>query len=804
MRFLLFYIAALFFVPVARGQWADSLSAKMEEYAVNRNSDLLFVHTDKHIYTNNEFLWFSAYLLHCGKDSMTLHRFVSLALVQAGTRKCVLQQKFLMSDGHSYGSLQLPDSIAPGEYQLLASTNIVDKDSVPLALFTQALSVRSIRQPEFNAVMSITEDSTGKKELKISVRDKVTGTPVPEADLLVSVGKKEVRATTNKRGEYRQSLAPFSPDDALAPVANARIKYHGDMVYLQKALPVAEKERVYQLRFYPEGGPLLAGIPCRVGCESRTENGEPVPVKIVLLKNGLPADTFTTGDQGLGEYVLLPERDAVYSARPLQLPSGLLLKEAGFSLPAVQQKGVSLFLPRSVADDSLGFRLYAAGYRQAKLVVHNYRQIFAAEKIDINEAGRKVRVLLNNVPRGLAVITLLDSLNRPLAERLFFAHYDKKLRLQCVLDKESRVYEKRQKVTLTLQLAGKADTGFGIASIACAQANRFESRKQQDIESFTLLQSELENMPAYTKGIALDDAAYLENLLLVRGTKAGNWQKIENETPQPVFSSPGLYGKLINRTTKKNKPALLTLIGGSSRLTIITTDQQGKFDLAYDQLIMPQDKKLWIVPDTKSGDDRLVQLIDPFAAINSKMAAGLRFPLMDVNKFSQYSQDLVLKDLSVARELPTVVVTSSRNNNIYGVANKCGDYVCLYNILNCPNHPGHPGNHLPVKGKSYKVAGGGEQVYWGCTMEEPGHEAVILYEGIKIGNRFYGEDFEAMPKGTSEFISTLYWEPAFFLNSNGTATCSFYTSDLAGRFRIVVNGRTNKDLFYGTALFEVK
>jgi hypothetical protein len=61
-----------------------------------------------------------------------------------------------------------------------------------------------------------------------------------------------------------------------------------------------------------------------------------------------------------------------------------------------------------------------------------------------------------------------------------------------------------------------------------------------------------------------------------------------------------------------------------------------------------------------------------------------------------------------------------------------------------------------------------------------------------------------MPKGTSEFISTLYWEPAFFLNGNGTATCSFYTSDLAGRFRIVVNGRTNKDLFYGTALFEVK
>jgi hypothetical protein len=50
----------------------DSISLKMARYASSKNNDLLFVHTDKHIYTNNEFIWFSAWLLRCGIDSLPL------------------------------------------------------------------------------------------------------------------------------------------------------------------------------------------------------------------------------------------------------------------------------------------------------------------------------------------------------------------------------------------------------------------------------------------------------------------------------------------------------------------------------------------------------------------------------------------------------------------------------------------------------------------------------------------------------------------------------------------------------------
>ena len=179
MKNLFLCIVCLVFIKKTNGQqWADSVSVKMTNYAVIKKSDLLFVHTDKHIYTNNEFIWFSAYLLHEGQDSFPRHRFLSLMLVQADIRAAVIQQKFTIVKGWGYGSLQLPDSIAPGEYKLVAYTNVIGKDSLPAAVYTQDLSVRSLQQPDFIADMNIVENSTGRKDVIVTVRDKNTQTPV--------------------------------------------------------------------------------------------------------------------------------------------------------------------------------------------------------------------------------------------------------------------------------------------------------------------------------------------------------------------------------------------------------------------------------------------------------------------------------------------------------------------------------------------------------------------------------------------------------------------------------------------------
>lgn len=804
MRTLLLYITSLLFLSSISAQWQDNLVHKMAAYA-GKNQDLLFVHTDKHIYTNNEHIWFSAYLLQCGQDSTAMHQLLSVALVQAGTRHCAVQHKYAMAYGRSFGSLLLPDSIAPGEYQLLAYTNVTDKDSMPVAIFTQALAVRAIHDPAFNAVMNIAEDTTGKREIKITVRDKSTGQPVRDAAIQLYVdSQKVVNASTDKRGEYRQSLSAVLADTAGYPsFVNAGIQYHGDRAYLQKPLPAADRKRLFRMRFYPEGGRLLTQAPCRIAYEAGTDRNEPVPVKVALLKDGVPVDTLITNAQGTGETVLTPDVKAAYTFRPIQLPPGILAKEQDLHLPVIAANGIAIALKQALADDSLRFHIYAPGYEYVKLVVHNYRRLFVVTDIQTGTDGRNVLLLLNDVPKGLAVIELLDSLNRPLAERTFFAHYHKKIRLQCTFNNETQVYEKRQVVKLTLRLNKGADTLPAIASVACAQTNRFDARKQQDIASFAFLQSAIYDIPVAANGPILEDSAYLEKLLLIKGYPAYSWNEMMAGVSSPVFYSPVLQGKISAWKNQKKEPASLTLMRKPADMESIVTDRQGNFAFTYQQLLIPQDQKLWIIPNGRT-DRTLVEIHDPFESINSRVAAGIRFPVADANRYAQYAQDLVLKDFSVARELTAVVVKSSRSNMIYGASNKCGDYVCPYNILNCPNHPGNPGNHLPEKGKIYHIAGGGETMYWGCTLDEPGHEAILLHDGIKTGNTFYGENFSEIPADKSEFISTLYWSPELIFNREGVAECSFYTSDIAGRFRIVINGITTNNLFYATASFEVK
>jgi hypothetical protein len=75
-----------------------------------------------------------------------------------------------MQDGLSFGSLSLPDSIPPGSYQFIASTNVLDGFGKPLALFSQLLTIKSITQQNFNASLALLDTIVTNS----SVRAKIT------------------------------------------------------------------------------------------------------------------------------------------------------------------------------------------------------------------------------------------------------------------------------------------------------------------------------------------------------------------------------------------------------------------------------------------------------------------------------------------------------------------------------------------------------------------------------------------------------------------------------------------------------
>jgi hypothetical protein len=50
----------------------------------------------------------------------------------------------------------------------------------------------------------------------------------------------------------------------------------------------------------------------------------------------------------------------------------------------------------------------------------------------------------------------------------------------------------------------------------------------------------------------------------------------------------------------------------------------------------------------------------------------------------------------------------------------------------------------------------------------------------------------------------LYWNYCALTNANGELELSFYTSDIPGKFRIVVQGIAKELVLYGEQFFEVR
>lgn len=124
----------------------ESLAEKFELYNKTHSSAILFLHTDKTLYTNNEPIWFRAYLISKMNDSFPDHNVLSIALVSENSRKVVLQAKYLFESGNGSGNLLLPDTIESGHYLLLAYTNKVDEHTKPVAVFTQSIVIKNIQQ----------------------------------------------------------------------------------------------------------------------------------------------------------------------------------------------------------------------------------------------------------------------------------------------------------------------------------------------------------------------------------------------------------------------------------------------------------------------------------------------------------------------------------------------------------------------------------------------------------------------------------------------------------------------------------
>lgn len=792
MKKIILYCLMFLYGFIASAQ--TKLNQNLNQFRKFNTTSFLFLHHDKGIYTNNEKIWFSAYLLNT-PNPLNAHKTLNVALINELTKKIEVSQKFNISDGLSSGFVLLPDSVPPGNYQIMAYTNVLNAQELPIAQFTSSVKVLSISQPTFSSKLTLLD--TVVKNGGIRALVEVSGLDANRRATIMVNYQIGPHFSKSIKLEKKQATI-IIPADLLNEKATLllNVNVDGEVQYHTKPLPEIAKQNI-SVKFYPEGGELVTGLQSRVGWEAKTADGRPLSLKGILMKNNEEQHQISTNVYGMGSFTIHPQAGETYS---VNLYSGAYVPEnSNVKLPVTSNDtDVTLSLPKALVDDSLRFILSSKLAKPIQIMLHNHLGDYILLKGQTNESARIFNVSLLALPKGLTTLTVLDDSGKPLAERLFFAHYNQQ-ELFSKIEFEKSNYTKRDSVRVKLKLADKGGkAASGIVSVAVVQSNR-NSGKTANIEDYFYLQNNLKNLPANPSGNNMLDKNYLEDVILIRGWRRYTREELIAQNRDSIFKSdyPIMSGAVLNGRKSLKKAVDLVSFGGINA-GIITTNTDGSFELSNDNLLVEQNKNIFLrVGIDKYGYD--YKITDAFTPITNTLAKHVKTSIFE--RLSNNEENSILKNLQNVISLNDVEITV-KQGGIFGTkgepgANECGDYVAEY--LGYLNYVGTPLSQRvkPVKNRPYlkrtdfegsrfKV----ERVwYTGCLTEN--EKKGIAIKGINSGKEYYMaiEDDSGL-----QYHSTLYWQSGLTTDTSGEIPISFKAGDIADDFSIIVQGISNKGL----------
>jgi hypothetical protein len=738
-------------------------------------------------------------------------------LVRNDDRSVLAEGKYVMDKGLAMGNMVLPDSLPTGNYSLLCYPNLL-VNGLPPALFVQPITIKSGEARGFNATLSLMDSiTTGKDSTTVLVKAMTKDYAlIKKAEVKYFIGDRAhpLYSGILKTDNFGEAQIPI-PLKEITPANNvlqAEIDNGTTVKNFSIKLPVYKKQTL--IKFYPEGGYLVNGNTNTIAWEATDNEGEPLPVTAALYENDQLLQNITTNLYGMGTFLLLPEEGRRYYVK-------LQGNDSSYLLPKTLFNGPVITVTNALCTDTLFINISKQDKAGTLLLqVHDYQTSYINSVITATGRAMRLKIPLTDVPRGLATFTLLDSLGRPLAERLFFAHFDKRAIVN--LSTDSASYAMRQKVALHVKIT---DAGLhpvtGLISVACVQNNRLDLVKTMNIENYTYVTGELESFPYKRNlmGTDADNKIFLEQVLLIKGWRKYTWQDVamaKAGNASPVYTSLQFKGKITLNKKLLKKPVLLNLKNfitpKFSELAFINTDSMGNFELLPEKIISQPETKFEITVRNDRQEEYAVTVTDPYKAMNKKLAASLTFPDYSARSFAQSSQAFVLKPGEAAKTLKTVVVAAKKDNSFFNArkpgANACGDYVCLNGILNCTNHPND--QYQPEVGRMYGNRFGGttvvQMMYYGCTaLTGPvNNDYKFSMQGIYNKKEFYVTDLKKADATDPQYLSTLYWNYSLLTNVDGEADLFFYTGDITGKFRIVVQGVAKNYVLYGEQFFEVR
>jgi len=361
--------------------------------------------------------------------------------------------------------------------------------------------------------------------------------------------------------------------------------------------PNPMKEKAVSLKFFPEGGNLINGVPSRIAFEATDAYGNPIEVTgtvinenkepIVHFKSvhdGRGVFSFTTGDKS--PKIIVEYKDKKYNFDlPAVLPKGIVLKVDNLSFS--DSIGISVQSNSETPKGIFGLVLMSGSTLQKYLI------------IDTSE-GKPIDFKLDkqNLPAGVSRIILFNSQGQIVGDRLLFIHSNRKLSILEKTDKAS--YEPYEQVNMQFVLSERdtipVETTFSVS----IKDGQNDIKPDQDIQSNLLLMSEIKgyvhNPDYYFDSTDPIHQQALDLLLMVQGWHRFSWAWVDGTKPFKLKHQPEkgieINGQVVSfvRSVPKPNVNVSTLIrqkNDSSKIKNsfmenFVTDSLGRFSFTAD------------------------------------------------------------------------------------------------------------------------------------------------------------------------------------------------------------------------------
>lgn len=381
-----------------------------------------------------------------------------------------------------------------------------------------------------------------------------------------------------------------------------------------------ERAGTGSLRFFPEGGQAVEGLPVKLGFQLTDRAGNSSDGQGYVVEND--RDTVSRLRPlkfGLGSFVWMPQKGARYKA-VVRLAGGDSLVAP---LPATRPQGTVL---RVTAADSNRLEVTAlttgTGNGQPLfLEAHTNGTVTFAATGELVNGGARWVVNPAQLGEGITRFVLFDAGKRPIAERLTFRKPTRKLVISLATD--SAEYGKRSAIRVGIGTHDEAGQGTGShLSVSVFRLDSLPGLRQPLIDETLLLMQELQgrvDSPAYyLNGAGKEVSEALDNLLLVHGRQPDLRYPdaalaVLPRAHLPEYEGPLIRGRVVWKDSGEPAPGVLCYLSSPGERFYAgnaVSDARGELRFVAPGLYGPVD----LVAQTAGADDRLrIELFSPFS-----------------------------------------------------------------------------------------------------------------------------------------------------------------------------------------------